>query len=957
MTMVRKIIVFGVLIVIACVMFIPAFGAGHGNVVTALEGPVDRGAYLEPSYSDYLAEHGFNGSMAASEIKVDLLNYRTSEDMEAYVRDDAVVTGESGAITWEILVREAGFYQIQITYVPVKGTTSKIERKLYIDDTTLFNGMNQLIFHRKWDNSGGQPIAMMNGNEVRPVAVELPEPMTVYIMDAQRRNLEPYRFYLSAGRHTLTLESVKEPMEIRDITLKSAPDIRPYAQVIEEWKAQYPVYDGDNLLYQAERTDDLTLSIHKSSIDIVMNTDYSNPYTVPYHPYKIRLNAIGGTNWRTPGDYIEWKINVPQEALYRISFRAVQNTNRGVMSFRQLKVNGEVPFREAMAIPFAFHSDFANYVFGSEDGDYLIHLREGENTISLEVVLGSFAMPLSEVEQSVLVLSDLYRKTIQITGLVPDRFIDYELTKKIPNYAETLRAESDRLKRVVEELVAITGEKGEKTAIIEKMQVQAERLSQDPESVILELGTLANNISSLGTWITSISEMPLMLDSFTLSAPGAELPAAEPNFFVSAYNSTVRFLSTFLIDETEITGDAGDDAIKVWISAGRDQAQLIKTMIDQTFTPQTNIPVNLQLIPEDVIRPATLAGNGPDVVLALPQATVINFAMRNALHDLSKLDGFDEIVANFNPNIMNTVTFQDGVYGLPEQQMFLMMFYREDVFDQLGLTPPKTWDEVEHVISVLHANNYDFYINGQELYPSLVYQHGGDLYLGEGLDYGIRSGLAEEPAMNAFSRVTRFFTSYRLPVSADFPNRFRTGEMPAGITLYTTYNQLEVFAPEIRGLWSFAPLPGVPQPDGTINHAGTASTINTVMLEASKNKEAAWEFIKWWQRTDTQTQYANALESIMGAAARYPAANIEVMKQLPWSTMAARELMKQLEAVVGYPEVPGGYMTARAVDYAFRGVVTSGEHPREALYLNLKSVDEELTKKRKEFNLSYIDGN
>jgi ABC-type glycerol-3-phosphate transport system substrate-binding protein len=648
---------------------------------------------------------------------------------------------------------------------------------------------------------------------------------------------------------------------------------------------------------------------------------------------------------------------VPQEGLYRISFRAVQNTNRGVMSFRQLKVNGEVPFREAMAIPFAFHSDFANYVFGSEDGDYLIHLREGENTISLEVVLGSFAMPLSEVEQSVLVLSDLYRKTIQITGLVPDRFIDYELTKKIPNYAETLRAESDRLKRVVEELVAITGEKGEKTAIIEKMQVQAERLSQDPESVILELGTLANNISSLGTWITSISEMPLMLDSFTLSAPGAELPAAEPNFFVSTYNSTVRFLSTFLIDETEITGDAGDDAIKVWISAGRDQAQLIKTMIDQTFTPQTNIPVNLQLIPEDVILPATLAGNGPDVVLALPQATVINFAMRNALHDLSKLDGFDEIVANFNPNIMNTVTFQDGVYGLPEQQMFLMMFYREDVFDQLGLTPPKTWDEVEHVISVLHANNYDFYINGQELYPSLVYQHGGDLYLGEGLDYGIRSGLAEEPAMNAFSRVTRFFTSYRLPVSADFPNRFRTGEMPAGITLYTTYNQLEVFAPEIRGLWSFAPLPGVPQPDGTINHAGTASTINTVMLEASKNKEAAWEFIKWWQRTDTQTQYANALESIMGAAARYPAANIEVMKQLPWSTKAARELMKQLEAVVGYPEVPGGYMTARAVDYAFRGVVTSGEHPREALYLNLKSVDEELTKKRKEFNLSYIDGN
>lgn len=86
------------------------------------------------------------------------------------------------------------------------------------------------------------------------------------------------------------------------------------------------------------------------------------------------------------------------------------------------------------------------------------------------------------------------------------------------------------MKRVVDELVRITGEKGEKTAMVEKMQVQAAGIAAKPDTVIKELGTLANNISSLGTWITSISEMPLQLDSFTLYAPGSELKKRSQTF-------------------------------------------------------------------------------------------------------------------------------------------------------------------------------------------------------------------------------------------------------------------------------------------------------------------------------------------------------------------------------------------------------------------------------------------
>ncbi len=69
---------------------------------------------------------------------------------------------------------------------------------------------------------------------------------------------------------------------------------------------------------------------------------------------------------------------------------------------------------------------------------------------------------------------------------------------------------------------------------------------------------------------------------------------------------------------------------------------------------------------------------------------------------------------------------------------------------------------------------------------------------------------------DCFKWYTDLFTVHGLEVQADFSNRFRTGEMPVGVTDYTTYCTLEIFAPEIKGLWSFSPLPGTLKEDGTI---------------------------------------------------------------------------------------------------------------------------------------------
>jgi len=928
-----------------------------GNSTDDFEIYSEDGEFYEESYMNYLIENGYNNKLAKSEVNVDINQFTKSDDMTVSVEKDGVSTGDSGIITWQFEIKEAGFYNIEVLYYPIKGTSSSIERKIYIDDKIPFKGMEQIVFSRTWSN--GQ-ITSKNGNEILPTATEVFEWRKTYIKDSQGRNTKPYAFYFSTGIHTISFESLKEPVKIGGITLKAAPELKSYEEVIEELKQKYPVYTGENIIYQAERIDDKTLGIFKSSPSIVVASDYSSPNTVPYHPYKIKLNTIGGNNWRTPGDFITWEIDVPEEGLYQLSFRGRQNVNRGIKSYRELRINGEVPFKEASKIGFDFSGSFQNYVCGDENGPYLFYFKKGKNTISLEVVLGDFSYAMAEVEKSLRVLNEIYRKTIQITGLVPDRFIDYEIEKKIPDFREKLKAESERLYRVIDNLVEITGEKGDKTVMIEKMAAQAAELSKNPEKVILELNSFKQNISGLGTWILYVSEMPLEIDSLTLSKANARLPNPEPNFFVKAYYEIVRFISTFFVDysnlqsDEDVEGSKNKDAIKVWISTGRDQAQLIRNLIDDSYTPISGIPVNLQLIPLDVIIPATLAGTGPDVVLNVSQSTVMNFAIRNALVDLTKYEDFELIRQKFYPSALKTVTFGDGIYGIPEQQTFMMMFYRKDILEELGLEPPKTWEDVKRIIPILHMNNYDFWLPSS-IYYSLVYQYGGDVYKGEGKDYGIASGLIDENAMLAFENLTEFYTAYKLPVTADFSNRFRTGEMPIGIAAYTTYNQLEIFAPEIKGLWSFAPVPGVTDSNGNINNTVVADASHCILMESSKNKDEAWDFIKWWISDDVQLRYAYSLEAIMGTAARYPTANKNVLIQLAWPREFRDQLLKQLESSEGIPEVPGGYITSRMVDYAFKSVVTSGQNPREALYLNIKDIDKELTKKRKEFHLSYIE--
>ena len=271
----------------------------------------------EETYMAYLLANGFDGEgtpeFADAEIEIDLEKYTTSDEMTATMKDGQLSTSEEGKVAWKFTVKEEGFYNLKLSYVPLEGTTSDIQRRILIDNVELYEGLAQIVLKRQYQD---EDIRVKNDDEIRPSAVEVFEETTVYAEDYNRRTGAPFLFYLTKGEHILTIESVKEPVAFTNITFNKKETAPAYADVIGELKSKYSVYSGDVLLGQAERREGITTQITKSSASINIKKNYSDANNMPYHPYHIIYNTIGGDSFKTSGDYIMWEVEVPAEGLY-----------------------------------------------------------------------------------------------------------------------------------------------------------------------------------------------------------------------------------------------------------------------------------------------------------------------------------------------------------------------------------------------------------------------------------------------------------------------------------------------------------------------------------------------------------------------------------------------------------------------------------------------------------------
>lgn len=931
------------------------------------------GAVREGTYTKYLEAHT-DAALPQKDITVDLLSYVSGEDVKPCEEVKGALYTESGsAVTWEIDVPESGFYNVFMEYLTVESRGVAIERAFYINGKLPFADAETLTFTRIWTDDGEVRVDNQ-GNEIRPTQKEIYDWQSSYFRDNMGYIVEPYRFYFEKGKNEITLEGVNEPMVIGSLTLTGVSEKISY----EDYLAQQPSVNAseEGLQYlKVVQGEDSTI---RSESSLYAKYDRSSPTTQPNSVTTTVLNYVGGDAWRASGQWIEWDIVVPEDGFYNITIKARQNYQRGSVSSRSLYIDGEIPFKEAQEISFEYGNEWSCQTVSDENGEaYQFYLTEGTHTLRLEATLGGMGSILEDLEDSTFRLNQIYRQVLVYIGANPDKYRDYNLEKVYPEIIEAMDLESKRLYKIIDDTVALTGQKGDKIATAQTIADQLERFVDRPDKISVEFVNFKDNITSLGTAMLSMSETKLDVDYLVISGAEAEVEKDEAGFWASIWHEIKSFAASFVVDYDAV-GDVYDDkdaedVVKVWVLTGRDQGTILKTMIDDTFTPDTGIRVNVEIVAADALLSAVVAGRGPQVVLSVGADQPVNYALRNAVEDLTQFEDLDQVLSSYTESSYRQYSLDGSVYAIPETMTFNVMFYREDILEQLGLEPPQTWDELIEMLPTIQGNNMSIGIpsaagssgsaaastsiasNAPDLsmYFSMLFQNGGDLYN----EKGTKTTVDSEAGVEAFSDYISYFNDYGIPTYFDFISRFRSGEMPIGIASYSTYNTLMVSAPEIKGLWDFTMIPGTEKTDENgntyIDRSDMITGAATMMVktEDEELRNNAWEFMKWWADADTQVRFGREIEALLGSSARYATANIDAFSNLAWSADDIEVLMEQWQWTVGIREVPGGYYTGRHITNAIRKVINDKDDPRETIQDYSITINEEIIKKRNEFGL------
>lgn len=930
-----------------------------------------EGASVSGTYTKYQNAHK-DAAKPSQDISIDLLSYIESDGVKVtsdYGAQD-LYTDTDSSITWEINVPESGLYNLYLEYMTVESRGVAIERSVYINGKLPFSDAENITFTRIWTDAS-EPKIDNQGNQIRPSQIEIYDWQTAYFKDDMGYVQDPYEFYFEAGKNTITLQGVNEPMVIRSLTVAAIEEDKTYEQYHAEGGA---AAQGEGLTYLTKLQGED--AVRRSESSLYAKYDKASANTDPYCVTKTTLNYTGGDAWRTSGQWIEWDFTVPEDGYYNIMVKARQNYSRGSVSCRSVYIDGVIPFEDMKEIGFEYNAEWECQMLADDEGTpYEFYLTAGTHTIRLEATLGGMGPILEELQDSTYRLNQIYRKILVYTGAEPDTYRDYHIETVYPEIIEAMDLEAKRLYKIVDDTVAYTGQKADKIATAQTIATQIERFVDRPEKITVEFKTFKDNITALGTAILNMTEIKLDVDYLVVCGTETEPEKDTTNFFKNMAHEIRAFVASFTVDYNSV-GDVyeeGEEVVTVWITSGRDQGTILKTMIDDTFTPDTGIKVNVEIVDAGAILSAVMAGRGPNVILSVGADQPVNFALRGAAEDITQFADYEEVLAPYSASSYRQYSLDGHIYGVPETQTFSVMFYRTDVLEELGLSVPNTWQELIEMLPTIQGKSMSVGIPSASgssstasastsvasntpdltLYFSLLFQKGGDLYN----EASTKTRINDEAGVEAFDEYTRYFTDYGIPTIYDFISRFRSGEMPIGISPYSTYNTLMVSAPEIRGLWDFTLIPGTERVDENGNtyidrsDFITGSATMMVATEDESLKQKSWEFMKWWADSDTQVRFGREIEALLGSSARYATANKEAFVQLAWSADDIKTLSEQWEWTVGIEEIPGGYYTGRHITNAIRKVINDKEDPRETIIDYVITINDEITKKRKEFGL------
>ncbi|QPZ38297.1 ABC transporter substrate-binding protein [Paramicrobacterium chengjingii] len=295
----------------------------------------------------------------------------------------------------------------------------------------------------------------------------------------------------------------------------------------------------------------------------------------------------------------------------------------------------------------------------------------------------------------------------------------------------------------------------------------------------------------------------------------------------------------------------------------------LEPLISQ-FEEESGIKVNVQTFAEQQARDRILLNlqsksSSMDVFMTLPSREGPQFS------DAGYYQPLDDYLAeapdsykvdDFSPSAIDGMKDADGqVIAVPINIEGPVLYYRTDVFEELGLEVPETIEDVLAASKVIKEKGDITPITLRGAAAAIAFDF-GPFFHGEGLEWTKEDGTAnfDQPgaikAIDEYATLARDFgpkgvINYSFTESS---NLFAQGKVAMSLE---SSNELNSVFDEEKSTVSDSV--GVAKmPAGSVEAAPTALSWGVTMSPFSEKKDAAWQFLQWATSPETQLELTKA---------------------------------------------------------------------------------------------------
>lgn len=286
--------------------------------------------------------------------------------------------------------------------------------------------------------------------------------------------------------------------------------------------------------------------------------------------------------------------------------------------------------------------------------------------------------------------------------------------------------------------------------------------------------------------------------------------------------------------------------------------------------PTQKVTVSNQAQGEELITKtltAHRAGNAPDLIHAEYQALPVLITNGVAADLTAMAEG---IKGDFTEGTWALTSFGGKTYGIPQDVGPMMLYYREDLFQQLGLTVPKTWDEFADAARLVRQKDPKRYLatfssGDPGWFAGLAEQAGASWWANDNGTWTVRINDEATKKVASFwgGLVNADVLSGKPMYTPEWNKAMTDGTLLAWPSAIWGAGVLEGVAPGTKGMWRMV---AMPQWDAAAPATGYWGGSATAISSKSSQRAQAEKFVKWLN-TDQE-----ALDALIAEGGIYPAA-------------------------------------------------------------------------------------